>query len=68
MWKNSKSKSKTRNSNGFLIALCSLLLENSENDSNDFDEIEKWEQAERCRFGSHQLHKRCGVVAMPEIE
>jgi hypothetical protein len=51
MWKNSKSKSKTRNSNGILIALCSLLLENSENDSNDFDEVEKWEgAAERCRF------------------
>jgi hypothetical protein len=43
MWKNSKSKSKTRNSNGILIALCSLLLENSENDLNNFDEIEKWE-------------------------
>jgi hypothetical protein len=49
MWKNSESKSKTRNSNGILIALCSLLLENSENDSNVFDEIEKWERAERCR-------------------
>lgn len=55
-----------------LVSLHSVLLENNKKDAADLEDIEKWEQQERCRFAvmssiSSEQYTR-GLVILPEIE
>lgn len=55
-----------------LLSLHSLLLENSRKEMTDLEDVEKWEEQERCRFAilscisAEQSTKN--VVVLPEIE